>query len=142
LAPSPNMERISAPLQIAWQISAEESRRAAQPLIEPEHLLIGLCKMCALSQDKEFLKRLEPAHLTAVEAEGKALHSLMTQFAIEPVEAYRCMRNALPKGPGQRGESHTISRSEASKQVFSRANELAKEASQINSLHLLAAITE
>ena len=45
------MRKFSPGVMLLWQLAAAEATAARRPEIEPEHLLLGLCKICDAGLD-------------------------------------------------------------------------------------------
>jgi len=150
------VSNLSLPLLLAWDIAANEAAQSRRKLIEPEHLFIGLCKLedfsttTALTElgydqnDSSLMKteivnfvdmlyrfNLNPANLRkeARQRRNTGVLSLLNGFTTGMLR--------LPES-----ESNVIHRSPASREVFGRAEELARmDGSQlITTFHLLAAL--
>lgn len=136
---------------LTWQIAAEEAAESKQEYIEPEHLLIGLCKLVSFTQPDEIRRLgLPEAEAAPVKAEIDILVGLYQRFAMDPVALRRELRQR--KNAGLLGlkifdrprEGRIIHRSASTRQVFTRATELAHEASapMTTVMHLLAALID
>lgn len=136
---------------LTWQIAAEEAAESKQEYIEPEHLLIGLCKLVSFTQPDEIRRLgLPEAEAAPVKAEIDILVGLYQRFAMDPVALRRELRQR--KNTGLLGlkifdrprEGRIIHRSASTRQVFTRATELAHEANapMTTVMHLLAALID
>lgn len=136
---------------LTWQIAAEEAAGARQEYIEPEHLFIGLCKLVSFTQPEE-LRRLglPDSEAAPVKAEIDTLQGLFARFNVDPVNTRRELRQR--KATGILGlkifdrprEGRIIHRSPQTRQVFTRATELARDANaQMTTVtHLLGALLD
>ena len=120
-------------LRLAWDIAAAEAMRARYELIEPEHLFIGLCSLEKVLLSDDAAKSLR--------AECETLLALFAQFGIDPT-IRRELRQRVGLGNYAVEARRTISRSPASRALFSRAEELAADAVTVTTLHLLTALLE
>jgi hypothetical protein len=136
------MKDISIGLEFAWQIAAVEAAYGRYEFIEPEHLFIGLCKIASISQLADWGNPELPENLAnAFKAESEALAALFAVFQLDHVTLYRNVR----RRKGQSDFEHKqkkISRSSASRAVFDRAKDLAKDSMAVNLLHLLASLLD
>jgi ATP-dependent Clp protease ATP-binding subunit ClpC len=134
------MSELSFGLNLAWQIAAVETAAAGQLYIEKEYLLIGICslgKMLGPEGEAEF----DRATVEALQAEYEVVEGVLRAFELDPTQLRRQVRQEL----GQGNYEHTdevIHRSQACKQIFERAEELAASAPEVSCLHLLAALLE
>ncbi len=136
---------------LTWQIAAEEAAGARQEFIEPEHLFIGLCKLVSFTQPEE-LRRLglPDTEAAPVKAEIDTLQGLFARFNVDPVNLRRELRQR--KATGLLGlkifdrprEGRIIHRSPQTRQVFTRATELARDANAFMTTvtHLLGALLD
>lgn len=136
---------------LTWQIAAEEAAGARQEYIEPEHLFIGLCKLVGFTQPEE-LRRLglPDSEAAPVKAEIETLQGLFARFNVDPVNTRRELRQR--KATGILGlkifdrprEGRIIHRSPQTRQVFTRATELARDANapMTTVTHLLGALLD
>ncbi|MDP2937290.1 MAG: AAA family ATPase [Dehalococcoidia bacterium] len=131
------MKELSIGATLAWQTAAGEAGAVKHQLIEKEHLFIGICSL------EKWLK-LEGAGLQAggrevLQAEHDAVEDVLRAFDLDSTWLRRRVRESLGKGGYQHTEK-VVHRSDACKQVFSRAGELA--VGEISCLQLLAALME
>jgi hypothetical protein len=133
--------KLSAALDLVWQLSAQEAANAAFTAIEPEHLLEAVLKFAELS-----LAQLEKAGIAADRVQPLAdeiaqIQAALTQRQIDSRIARRRLRARL--GRGQRpAQGSTIHRSPASRERFAVANGLARQQGQVETAvaHLLTAL--
>jgi ATP-dependent Clp protease ATP-binding subunit ClpA len=152
---------LSPALLLAWDIAANEAAHARQALIEPAHLFIGLCKL----EDFTSVTALINLGYTQAEAETmqpdiEALITVFYQFGLSPTTLRRELRTRRGTGmlnmlsgwttgmlrpsAQEKTESSVIHRSQASRLVFGRADELALMHGSFSTgvAHLLAALLE
>jgi len=137
------MPSISIGLDFAWQIAAGEAAHGRHEFIEPEHLFIGVCKLGKLAQVEDWSKfELPPGAAASLKAEGDAITALCDQFRLDHVALYREARRRKGAGSFQQHAGGEMSRSPASRIVFTRAAELSAGSPIITALHLLAALSD
>jgi ATP-dependent Clp protease ATP-binding subunit ClpC len=140
--PSAN-PKISIGLDLAWQIAAGEALQAQYQFIEPEHLFVGTCKVGQFTQEEDLRALgLQNGGADSLKFEAKAIAALFERFNLDCISLYREIRSRKGKGDFPQKKGASISRSSASKSVFERAADLAKELPILTSLHLLGALLE
>lgn len=136
---------------LTWQIAAEEAAGAKQEFIEPEHLLIGLCKLVGFTQPEEIRRLgLPESEAAPVKAEIDILMGLFARFTMDPVALRRELRRRKVTGIlglkifDRPREGRIIHRSPLTRQVFTRATELARDANapMTTVMHLLASLVD
>lgn len=127
------MAGYSPSLIFAWEIAGVEAKASNATEIEPSHLLIGLCKLC----DSDLERRPE------FEADILELKQKFQRVNIDPTTFRRRLRSIVAN-PGPYVDSgQGISRSQESRQVFRRAEEIAwKQGNLPRPHHLLQALWE
>jgi ATP-dependent Clp protease ATP-binding subunit ClpC len=127
------MAGYSPSLIFAWEIAAVEAKASNANEIEPSHLLIGLCKLC----DSDLERRPE------FEADILELKQKFQRFNIDPTTFRRRLRSVVAN-PGPAADTgRGMSRSQESRQVFQRAEEIAgKQGNLPRPHHLLQALWE
>ena len=134
------MKELSFAASAAWQLSAHEAAAGKHPLIEAEHILLGICSL-----EKIHLgggaNDMDPLSQKAIQAETAAVEDVLGAFELDSTSLRRSVRQRLGKGNAQRTEK-IVHRSPTCKQVFERAGELAGAGGEITCIHLLAAILE
>jgi ATP-dependent Clp protease ATP-binding subunit ClpC len=134
------MKELSFAASAAWQLSALEAAAGRQPLIEAEHLLIGICSLEKIDLSVA-QNNLDPLSQESLQAETAAVEEVLGEFEIDPTSLRRSVRQKLGIGNAQH-EENMVHRSPACKRVFRRASELARAGDRITCLHLMAAIFE
>ena len=136
------MSRLSAAAGLAWQIAASEASTSRHPLIEREHLLIGIL---SLHKALGFLRfsKVDSLPVEAIRAEADGMEQILVSMGISAVSFRRGVRSRLRPGLAQPAEQE-VHRSESCKAIFRRANELAERAGagETCAQHLLGAILE
>ncbi|MEI7847400.1 MAG: ATP-dependent Clp protease ATP-binding subunit [Chloroflexota bacterium] len=127
-------------LNLAWQIAAAEAGAAKQPTIEKEFILIGICSLKKmLASDHDAVS--DPGMRTRLQAEYEAVEKVLQAQDLNSTVLRRQVRNKIKKGDHKYVEN-IVHRSEACKQVFIRAEELAVSNNEVTCLHFLAAVME
>ena len=136
------MPGLSAAAGLAWRIAAAEAATARQPFIEREHLLIGLC---SLHKTLGFVRFLSPETIPTdgVREEADAVEDLLAAMGISSILLRRGVRSRLRPGRA-RHTDQAIHRSEACRQIFRRAMEVAERAgaAEVTAPALLETILE
>jgi ATP-dependent Clp protease ATP-binding subunit ClpC len=134
---------ISAGIKFAWQAAATEAGQSRHELIEPLHLFIGLCSVeKVFAGDLRQQLKIPQETMAELRAECDAFAHVFKKVGTDAAVLRRAARVALGKG-GYAGEKRErISRSPASRAVFSMATELAKQrgASQAGLIQFFAAL--
>ena len=155
------MATLSPALLLAWDIAANEAANARQALIEPTHLFIGVCKLEDFSSTTALLNLgYSQADAESMRPEIEALVTVFYQFGLSPTTLRRDLRlrrntgmlnmlsgwtTGMLRPPAERpAETTVIHRSQASRVVFARADELALINGSFSTgpSHLLAALLE
>ncbi|MEI6073979.1 MAG: ATP-dependent Clp protease ATP-binding subunit [Verrucomicrobiota bacterium] len=137
------MSNFSSGLDFAWQNAANEATHSRHEFIEPEHLFVGICKVCNLLSLKNWDELgISPNATAAIKAEAKAVADIFQQAGYDRIKLYRGVRGKLGDGNYVEKGRKKISRSPASKLIFERAGKLAADMPVVTSLHLLLALIE
>jgi len=139
------MPDLSPGVQVAWQIAGAEALQLRHELIEPLHLLIGLYAIEKLLRPEAQQElKVSPELLAALRAEWDAISPRFSKMEIDPAAMRRAARDALGPGEYSGPERTRLSRSPASRVVFSRVAEIAAQdgASPPGLAHLFAALVE
>ena len=121
-----------------------EAQAAGYGVIEPAHLLLGLCKMCDLPLQEMLQAAPVEARLVlpAIEAEVAELREAFSASGLDSTRFRRRLRSVLPPGKAA-PTGEPLHRSPPARKVFSRAEKLSAEtASSLRPIHLLAAVLE
>ena len=134
--------KLSATLDIIWQLAAQEAVNAAFAAIEPEHLLEAVLKFAELSP-----AAFRQAGIAAELAQPLADDVLRVQAELESRRidsrrARRGLRARLGRGNQPPAGPVEIHRSPASRERFAAARDLARQQGQadIGATHLLTAL--
>jgi ATP-dependent Clp protease ATP-binding subunit ClpC len=134
------MVRLSAGVDLSWQIAASETSHTKHQYIEKEQVLIGI-----FSLDKAVspgsLNELDPSIIKSLKAENTEINDLLKEFKLDQAS----LRGKLRDATGQGNYTHKekiIHRSEACKKYFDSAEKIAKTqgSDEVCCLDLLAAI--
>jgi ATP-dependent Clp protease ATP-binding subunit ClpC len=134
------MNELSFAAYAAWQLSAQEAATSKYPMIETEHLLIGVCSLEKIQMSGAGDDR-DPLSKKTLQAETVGVEDVLGNFKLDPTSLRRSVRQKLGKGNALSAEK-VIHRSPTCKQVFQRAGELAGASEEITCIHLLGAILE
>jgi ATP-dependent Clp protease ATP-binding subunit ClpC len=131
---------------VTWQIGSMEASAAARPLIEPEDIFIGLCKLDEILTGENVQKLIEQfGDLNHLRQESSRLTQYFTKSNLDHVSVRRFLRGYLGRGsqpPG--GFDEPVHRSDACKQIFQTAIDIAdsKNSPDLHAFHLLAALLQ
>jgi ATP-dependent Clp protease ATP-binding subunit ClpC len=134
------MTRLSAAAGLAWQIAAAEAALARHPLIEREHLLIGVCSLHKTMSFVRFVKA-DSLPLEKIRAEADGVEEVLASLGISSTTLRRGVRSRFRPGQARHADQ-IVHRSEACKEIFRQAKEIAEGAGkeEATASHLLAAI--
>ena len=138
--------RHSESLILVWRIAAVEAINLNSPLIEPAHLLLGLCKVVDLDLPK-IANKISPASDDLLEELFKETRRLRRVFGAANLAAKqyrRSLRSKLHINLAVRApETKRYHRSESAKAVFRNAERWAElTESPVFPIHLLYAIMQ
>src|SRR5512142_866432 len=122
------MPRLTAAARLAWQVAASEAAAARHPLIEREHLAIGLCSLGKTLDYFKFTK-IEPFPIAAVKAEADAVEQALVASGLSPTMFRRGIRSRLRPGRTVH-DGGVVHRSDACKAIFARGQAIAREAEE------------
>lgn len=139
------MADYSPSLLFTWEIAAVEGKASNATEIEPSHLLIGLCKLC--DSDLERFFKTPPIEKQGqrpeIEADIIELKEKFQRVNIDPTTFRRRLRSIVAKPGPYVDNGQGISRSQESRQVFRRAEEIARKQGNLpRPHHLLQALLE
>lgn len=130
---------------IIWQIAAVEAKKSNAAKIESIHLLIGACKFCDFDW-KDFLAASSITNIPQrvdFEAEQLSLQQRFDRASLDAKSFRRRLRQIVAQPAKDISSSEVMSRSQESRNVFNRAEEIAAiEAREAHSYHLLQALLE
>ena len=132
--------KLSAAARLAWQIAAAEAAMARHPLIEREHLLIGLCSLHKTMSLVRFV-RAESLPMEEIRTEADHVEEILSTMGISSSTLRRGVRSRFRPGHA-RHTDQVVHRSDACKEIFRRGKEISDggETPDTSSSHLLAAI--
>ncbi len=134
------MPQLTKAARMAWEIGAAEAARARHPMIEREHLLIGLCSLQKILQYLKFT-RIESLPVDAIREEGEGIERAFVSHGITAAAFRRRVRSRLRPGTAVHKDP-VVHRSDECKGAFRRAAEIASEGAEVTASHLLAAVLE
>jgi len=130
----------SAAARLAWQIAAAEAAMARHPLIEREHLLIGVCSLHKTMSFVRFV-RAESLPMEEIRTEADHVEEILSAMGILSSTLRRGVRSRLRPGHARHTEQ-VVHRSDACKEIFRRGKEISARGGiqETSASHLLAAI--
>ncbi len=136
------MPKMTAAARMAWEIGAAEAARARHPLIEREHIVVGVLSLRKVLQYLNFT-HVESLPVESIREEGGEIERILGRLGITSETFRRGVRSRLRPGTAVH-EEPVVHRSEECKQIFRRAGELAEpaEAEEVSTRHLFAAILD
>jgi ATP-dependent Clp protease ATP-binding subunit ClpC len=136
------MVKLSAGVDVAWQIAASETAREKHQYIERELVLISICSLDKV-MNPDILKKLDPCIIPSLKSENDEITDLLRKFGLEQKSIRRALRAQIGKG-NYLHEENVIHRSESCKEYFDTAIIIASQqgSDEICCLDLLAAIME
>jgi ATP-dependent Clp protease ATP-binding subunit ClpC len=134
------MKKLSAAAGLAWQIAAAEASMARHPLIEREHLLIGVCSLQKTMSIIRFVKA-QSLPLEEIRAEADRVEEILSTMGISGSILRRGVRSRLRPGHAPQSDQ-VVHRSDACKEIFRRGEEISerKGNADTSAFHLLMAI--
>lgn len=133
--------KVSASIELVWQLAAREAIAAEFKEIEPEHVLAGVLKFAELPLQELEKLGAGAESVRVLTADVNAIRDELGERGIDSTCARRGLRTKLGKG-GSPFPGGTIHRSPASRELFNAAARLADEAGTetLTAKHLLDAI--
>ncbi|MEG4962653.1 MULTISPECIES: AAA family ATPase [unclassified Microcoleus] len=139
------MADYSPSLIFTWEIAAVEAKASNATEIEASHLLIGLCKLCDLDLERFFTTPSveKQGQRPEFEADILELKQKFQQADMNPTTFRRRLRSVVANLGLNVDTGRGMSRSQESRQVFRRAEEIAwKQGNLPRPHHLLQALLE
>jgi ATP-dependent Clp protease ATP-binding subunit ClpC len=130
---------------VTWQIGSMEASAAERQFIEPEDIFIGICKLEDVLAGENVNKLLEQfGDINHLRMESARLSQYFAKFSVDRASLRRIVRGYLGRGTHPPGANQPVHRSEACKQIFQKAIQMAeaKRSEDLHCLHLLAALLE
>ena len=132
-------------VNLAWQLACVETAAAKAPFIEPEHLLAALTKLkqfCA-GEARETLCA-QGLDVAVFQPEMEWVADVLEETKIEPDSFRHKLRERLGKGSHEQAKGKTIHRSDRSRKLFERAEQIAREMKieKLKAGHLFLAVLE
>ena len=120
--------RHSNSLILVWRVAEFEARHQKASVIEPTHLLLGLCKVVDLDLP-QFVSKDSPDRDEVLEELLREVRKLRTVFRTADLDAKIFRRRLRRPSPDRRfalGESELLHRSSSAKRVFTDAEHFAQ----------------
>ena len=139
------MSNYSPSVIVIWQIAAVEAKKGNATEIQPAHLLIGLCKFCDFNWEVffKYSRNSDPKQRPDFQNDLQSLQQRFEQSRLDPKLFRRRLRQLVAQPAPEHETGETMSRSQASQEVFQRAEKIARtEAPKTCSYHLLEALLE
>src|SRR5438067_318616 len=138
------MQNVSFAVEYAWRAAAEEALQTGSEMIEPIHLLIGLCSI-----EKFFYLdtplQLSGYALASIRFEWQDFANRVTAAGSSPSALRQAARAMLPQVAGIKASKRVkMSRSPSSRALFAHAENLSRGANStvLGVIYLLAAMVE
>lgn len=119
------MLAVTEAAELAWHVAADEAIRSGNKSIDPLHLLIGIC-----SVDK-YLDPVNPQEIEGkavntptVRTEWRLFQDALRATGLDPVQLRRTARTFLGHPSAIERSATKVSRSQASRLIFDRAEQL------------------
>ena len=139
------MPRYSPCVMLLWSIAEVEAQAGRRETIEPEHLMLGLTKLCEvpLAEALENAGEEAQAALPDMEKEVEEVRGAFAKAGVDTTRFRRRLRTILGRGLAA-ATSGQLHRSTASRQVFQRTEELseAEGGAHARLIHLFRALAE
>jgi ATP-dependent Clp protease ATP-binding subunit ClpA len=133
--------RLSASIQLIWQLAGAEAAAGQFKEIQAEHFCLGLLKLADLPAHPASKLGLNEAIVRALGAEIDLVRQVLGSRGIDPTLLRRALRRSLGKGdcPFRGGQMH---RAQACRELFDTAARTAGEAGHetLTAVHLLEVI--
>ena len=138
--------RHSNALLIAWRLAEMEAANLRTAELEPIHFFLGLLKIGELEIEPILAENTTLTNLQ-IRREIDSVQQMASSFSevgVETTQTRRRLRRSLPSGSWAGEMGQHIRRSQLSKEIFARADELAiaHGGEVVEPLHLLASILE
>jgi adenylate cyclase len=139
------MMKLTPAVELAWQAAADEATQRGSTEIEPYHLLIGVCSVDKFLNVKNDVDSFMAASSRAeIQREAEEWAGAVAQAATDNRSLRRALRagDSQNAGGGENPGASKVRRSEASQQVFLRAETLAstEQSENLRLAHLGAAL--
>ena len=136
---------LSPSVTLAWQLACMETAAAKAQFIEPEHFLVALTKLKQLCTTESAEKlRAQGLDVSTMRPEMELVAGVLGDAAVDPDDFRHKLRERLGKGTYQFAKGETCHRSDRSRRIFQRSEEIAREMAgdTIRAGHLFLAILE
>ena len=133
-------------LLIAWRLAELEAANLRSAELEPIHFFLGLLKLSELDLEPILAENtsLSNAQILREIESVQQMASCFSLLGMETTQTRRRLRRSLPSGSGEVETGQHFRRGMASRDVFSRADELALThgSDSVQPLHLLSSIVD
>jgi len=139
------MIEVTDAVELAWQVAADETLQSGATSIEPFHLLIGVCSIGKfLERDAWHRTRFKASALGPLKLEWQNFVEILSTAGVDYVALRRAVRKELGHTDRKDPLPTKMSRSQASRVLFDRAEQLAQgvHAGVIGLIHLFIAMLE
>lgn len=116
-------------VQLAWQIGASEAIAGHHAFIEPEHVLIGLCRLGEVAREDRVPPIVGSDQLLRyLQVEVLNLHACFAKYTVDVARFASGLRALAGEGRvGQVPSNEILPRNPACRDAFQRAAQLARE---------------
>ena len=118
------MATLTKAARMAWEIGAAEAARLRHPLIEREHLLIGLCSLGKILQYLDYT-HIESLPVDVLREEADGIERVLAPLGITDASVRRGVRSRLRPGIAVH-TGRAVHRSLECKRHFRRAAEIGR----------------
>lgn len=143
------MNSHSPAVDLVWGLAASEVARAKRPLVEPEHLFLGICKLESFFLGRGIEKLALPrSQQDNLRSELERLSKLFADRRFDAKATRRSLRKRLDSAGTERAATKTdaggVHRSPKSREIFHRASKIAADSGHTVTtvFHLLAVVLE
>jgi adenylate cyclase len=134
---------LSETVKLAWRLAAEEAVNAGQPQIESVHLLLGILGVERANREEAWERyAVSSSRVGNVKDEWGELRAASEMAELDIVPLRREVRARLPKSSMVLPENHVAKRSSATRAIFDRGAERARQTGRplVSLLDLLGAL--
>lgn len=139
---------LSPGVELVWQIAADLALSQQAPLIEPKHLLFGICSVGKLTRAESKTPWKKPGDDLRVKQEVDCLDDLAQRHGVDLAAIRRAVRQSSPSADAQHspegGKPRVVSRSPVAKRIFEQAEQISRAAdsAELGLMSLLRALLE
>ena len=139
---------LSPAVQLAWQIGGDLALANREPLLEPKHILYGICSVEKVIASKDGSRFRNSQEVALIRAESDRLSEIAQKYALNLSSVRRAIRESSASKTDQSAAGplagRVVSRSPAARRIFEFAAEMsvAFGATAVDLLLLLRAVLE